>query len=290
MYKLIGNDGVEYGPASAETIREWIALGRCDASTRAAPAGTAEWQPLGSWPEFAPQFAPRGPLPGDRLALASIICGAVGVVLCVPAPVGLVLGLMARRRLTAAHAPARKRQLATAGIIVSAAAMLLTLLCSPILAGLFLPALAKAKQRAQSVQCSNNLKELSLALLAQAGENANQLPPVTTWCDAISPRLGSPKIFHCPAGPNGTCGYAINERLRGGIVGRMNAKTVLLFESDAGWNAAGGEKTMVSRGHSTSRLNTQSTSGREAIFYVTFVDGTFAAIPESGLVALRWDP
>ena len=290
MYKLIGNDGVEYGPASAETIREWIALGRCDGRTQAALEGSGEWKPLGSWPEFTAQFALRGPHPGDRLAVASIICGAIGVLLCVPALVGLVLGLMARGRMTRANAPARSQQLAKAGIIVSSVAMLLALLCSPILAGLFLPALAQAKKRAQSIQCSNNLKELTLSLLAQAGENGNALPPVTTWCDAISNRVGSPKIFLCPAGQNETCGYAINERLQGGIVGRMNAKTVLLFESDAGWNAAGSEKLMISRGHSTSRRNTQGTSGREAIFHVTFVDGTFAAIPESGLVALRWDP
>jgi prepilin-type N-terminal cleavage/methylation domain-containing protein/prepilin-type processing-associated H-X9-DG protein len=46
-----------------------------------------------------------------------------------------------------------------------------------ILAGLLLPALAKAKQKAQSVQCVNNLKQLTLAWIMYGTDNHDYLVP-----------------------------------------------------------------------------------------------------------------
>jgi prepilin-type N-terminal cleavage/methylation domain-containing protein/prepilin-type processing-associated H-X9-DG protein len=45
-----------------------------------------------------------------------------------------------------------------------------------ILAGLLLPALAKAKTKAQGIHCLNNLKQLQLAWLLYAGDNREILP------------------------------------------------------------------------------------------------------------------
>jgi hypothetical protein len=53
MYKIIGADGREYGPVSADEVRRWIAEGRANAHTRAQAAGSAEWKPLSEFPEFA---------------------------------------------------------------------------------------------------------------------------------------------------------------------------------------------------------------------------------------------
>ncbi|MGA2221173.1 MAG: DUF4190 domain-containing protein [Verrucomicrobiia bacterium] len=52
MYKIIGADGKEYGPVSAEQLRQWIADGRANAETLAQLVGSAEWKPLGRFPEF----------------------------------------------------------------------------------------------------------------------------------------------------------------------------------------------------------------------------------------------
>src|SRR3989442_16044489 len=44
-----------------------------------------------------------------------------------------------------------------------------------ILAGLLLPALARAKAKAQSIQCVNNLKQLSIIWVMYAGDNKERL-------------------------------------------------------------------------------------------------------------------
>ncbi len=45
-----------------------------------------------------------------------------------------------------------------------------------ILAGMLLPALSKAKAKAQGIQCINNLKQLGLAMIMYADENDNYVP------------------------------------------------------------------------------------------------------------------
>ena len=45
-----------------------------------------------------------------------------------------------------------------------------------ILAGLLLPALAKAKQKAQGIQCMNNTKQLILGWKIYSGDNSEGLP------------------------------------------------------------------------------------------------------------------
>jgi prepilin-type N-terminal cleavage/methylation domain-containing protein/prepilin-type processing-associated H-X9-DG protein len=100
-----------------------------------------------------------------------------------------------------------------------------------ILAGMLLPALAKAKQKAQAIQCMNNGHEIILAALLYADDynglwvpnqpsgEANQVDWVTlamNWSSGntdntnvnklidpnfakLAPYLKSPSIYHCPA-------------------------------------------------------------------------------------------
>ena len=62
MYKIIGGDGQQYGPVSAEQLRQWQAEGRVNGQTKVQAEGTTEWRPLGMVPEFANLFA--APPPG----------------------------------------------------------------------------------------------------------------------------------------------------------------------------------------------------------------------------------
>jgi len=64
MYRIIGIDGQEYGPVTADQIREWIAAKRANSETRAKLEGADEWKPLSAFPEFAEALnAKAGPAP-----------------------------------------------------------------------------------------------------------------------------------------------------------------------------------------------------------------------------------
>lgn len=53
MFTILGGDGQEYGPATAEQVRSWIAAGRANLDTKAKVAGSEEWRALGDYPEFS---------------------------------------------------------------------------------------------------------------------------------------------------------------------------------------------------------------------------------------------
>lgn len=65
MYKIIGSDGQEYGPVSAEEIRRWISENRAHAQTRVQAEGSQEWKPLNEIPEFADALASKSPPPAS---------------------------------------------------------------------------------------------------------------------------------------------------------------------------------------------------------------------------------
>lgn len=80
-----------------------------------------------------------------------------------------------------------------------------------ILAGMLLPALAKAKAKAQRIKCSSNLKQVALSFKMFAGDNEQQFPgklDVNKFAQSnrmsyrhflmISNELGSTKILICP--------------------------------------------------------------------------------------------
>jgi hypothetical protein len=61
MYKIIGGDKNEYGPVSAEQIRQWITERRVDSETKLQAEGGGEWKRLADVPEFAEPSPRTGP-------------------------------------------------------------------------------------------------------------------------------------------------------------------------------------------------------------------------------------
>ena len=58
MYRIIGKDGQQYGPVTAEQLRGWMAENRANAQTLVQTDDSQEWKPLGSLPEFAADQKP----------------------------------------------------------------------------------------------------------------------------------------------------------------------------------------------------------------------------------------
>ena len=147
MYKIIGADGREYGPATAGQLRQWMAEGRANAQTQTLAPGAPEWKPLGALPEFAGHFAPPipptigPPRPGTFLAsqlpktnsfaTAGLIFGILSVTCfccCCGCPfnfLGLVFSLIGLSQISRHPEHYEGRGLAIAGLILSAASLVL---------------------------------------------------------------------------------------------------------------------------------------------------------------------
>lgn len=72
MFTIIGGDGQEYGPVTAEQIHAWVAAGRANLATQVRRDGETEWHPLEDFPELSPAAAADlPPLVASALPLAN---------------------------------------------------------------------------------------------------------------------------------------------------------------------------------------------------------------------------
>ena len=148
MYKIIGADGREYGPITADQLREWIAEGRANAQTRALADGAAQWKPLTEYLEFAPALGrtpPLWPAPGpisitptprtNSLAMMSMVMGILamtcGMCCCYGLPfnvLGIVFSLVALAQIRNEPRLQEGRGLAIAGLVLSLLSLVLSFL------------------------------------------------------------------------------------------------------------------------------------------------------------------
>lgn len=133
-----------------------------------------------------------------------------------------------------------------------------------ILAGLLLPALARAKDKGRDIACINNLKQLGIGLMMYADSNDGLLPnvervpttPVNTppygrICDVLGPELGystnampqAQTVFRCPKDNVGWfekegssyefnaryCGRPISDPRNGGMRANATSRTTDIF-------------------------------------------------------------
>ena len=228
MYQVLGTDRREYGPVTADTLRQWIAERRASGQTMIRPDGSAEWRALASFQEFSEALAQAsgagatatpgvdvatqiagGPEGGRTgLAIASLVLGILSVscLLVITGLPAIITGLMALNRARRQPAEYGGRGFAIAGIVMGAIGILLTLVAL----GIVLPEIAKersrsrgrfdspaeAMSRAQSTRCINNLKQIALGTRIYAADHNGAFP---TNFAAMAIELSSPKILWCSA-------------------------------------------------------------------------------------------
>ena len=145
MYKIIGADGKEYGPISAETLRQWIVEGRANAQTKVLIEGTAEWKRLEELPDFSASLAGTAPPPAapgalsalptgprnNSLAVTGLVFGILSLTFglcCYGLPfnlAGIVCSLVALEQIRKDPQRERGRGLAIAGLVLSLLSILL---------------------------------------------------------------------------------------------------------------------------------------------------------------------
>ena len=91
-----------------------------------------------------------------------------------------------------------------------------------ILAAMLLPALSQAREKARSISCINNGKQMGLAMIMYADDNKERFPIVRsgavsvsggyqTWDDAIYSYINNDEAYICPsAGDGNTRSHMIN--------------------------------------------------------------------------------
>ena len=160
-----------------------------------------------------------------------------------------------------------------------------------ILASMLLPALAKAKAKANAIKSINNASQLGRGLHGYASENDGRLPPANRWCDAILREVGSERVFMSPQDPwAGTVeegkpnpsSYAMNAAVAGKNLNELAQDTVLVFECQVDWNGTGGLEDIR-------RARAQMGSYRSLqVIAVTLADGSSRQVPFGQLDGLNW--
>jgi len=290
MYTLIGVDRKEYGPVNKDQIRQWISEGRLNGESKVREDGTDTWKQLQDIPElqalltqYSPppppiQHRPQAGARTSRLAIASLILAALGLpTLGATALFGLIFGVIALVQIGRSRGALRGFGAALTGTVLSTAFLLVL----PIFAALLFPALARAKGKAQTIHCMNNLKQVALAGFLYADANKT-LPDTSNWCEALTPFLGGSLPLKCPAGDTEKkCHYAFNGKLANLDPAKVKApaQTVTFFEcEDGGWNIAGGPELLP-----------KVPRHRNAIV-VVFADGHAEAVTPARISQPRWDP
>jgi hypothetical protein len=106
MYKIMGADQREYGPAASDGVREWIVQGRANGETLASFEGSP-WKPLSTFPEFAdalrsaappvfttPPYAAGAMPKTNTIAVAGLVLSVLGMC-CLPfSMAGLILSIV----------------------------------------------------------------------------------------------------------------------------------------------------------------------------------------------------
>jgi prepilin-type processing-associated H-X9-DG protein len=137
--------------------------------------------------------------------------------------------------------------------------------------------------------CLSNVKNISLALQMYVADNDDRLPPADGWGDGLYEYVKNREVFNCPhaAGPEGS--HAYNASLDGVALAALAdpGQTIVVFESDSGWNAVGGPELLPDIPRHSGGDHYGFADGHvEGLPRKQNPDGTWAKEPEAEVI---WD-
>jgi hypothetical protein len=196
--------------------------------------------------------------------------------------VGLILGIVAAKKIKASGGTIGGRGLAIAGIIVSILTLIIGLVVGAAVIGGAYYGLTGAKDMATQMICLNNAKQLGVAAQMYANENKDVLPPVNTWPEVLKKGnlLHSDEAFSCPGRGITGRAFAMNAKLSGVRLSQIPkpGQTVMFFECSPGAPPSGIASDLPSEPPHT------------AGWTIGFCDGHTEVVPLNRRDQLIWDP
>jgi len=214
------------------------------------------------------------PVKTSGLAVAALILGILAFFTCgltiIPA---LICGIIALVKISGSRGSLKGTAMAVTGIVLP----VVVIPFMALLMAIFMPALAQVRHLAQRTLCSTNLSAIGIAMAVYANDNDGMYPAPEKWCDLLIEEADvMEKSFVCPAAEGGPCDYAMNVS-----AARLGTKApsdmVLVFESQPGWNQAGGIELVTTQNHRDEGCN------------ILFVDGRVEFVKPEDISKLRWN-
>jgi len=216
------------------------------------------------------------------LAIASLILGIVGgCSLGLLSIVGLVLGIVASKKIKASGGTIGGRGMAVAGIIISIVTLILGLVLA---GGVFVAWFAgsKAIGMAEQVVSETNITNLCKAAISYSADNGGALPPADSWPEALRKGgyLSGNDLLVLPGKKDASRAYAMNAKLGGVDISqvRQRTQTVLFFECSPGAPPSGGPSDLPPEPPHTGGWG------------IGFCDGHPEIVPLNRRDQLIWDP
>ena len=210
------------------------------------------------------------------IAIAAFVMGLLSFcglwpILFLPA---IICGIIALVKISKSNGQLKGTGFAVTGLVIP-------VVLGPMMLGVLLPALSKARDVAKQVICQSNLQGLSTSMLFYT-EDYNGMLPAGNWCDLLIEEAdASPRSFICQDtdAVEGQSCYAMNKYLVGKELGVLPPETVLLFETETGlFNQLGGPEDVALRHGRTGQQGCN----------ILFADGHTEFVTEEGIADLQW--
>lgn len=214
----------------------------------------------------------------SALAITSLVLGLLSFcTFFLTAPLAVILGIISLVMISKSKGQLKGTGMAIAGIVAPIAIVPIAILMA-----ILFPALAKVRCEALQATCNAHLKQLGVALQMYADDNDRKYPTADKWCDLLKPYYKDEKVLICPsakydyedANVPARCHYAINPHAEP----NSPPDVVLMFETNDGWNQAGGPELLVNSSHIKIEKGCN----------ILFVDGRVEFVEAEDVNELRW--